>query len=285
MAAAKINQGAGLQRQWARTIAAYGAFALACITLLHPTFLDMVSLWAGSSSWRHGFFVAPIALLLVWRRRHETPAPAANIAATAFVLAAGLIWLAGRAAGIALIEQFAFVSVLIAGAVAIFGLAVIRTHAFALAFLYLMVPFGEIFLPTLQSITAQSVTFLLQLTGVIVQPDDYLIKTTAGVFNIAAACAGLNFLLAAIMASLLVSFAWFERWQKRLGFIAFAVIAAIAANIARVYLIILLAGITPEEWRIASDHFAFGLTLYVALIAALLAFGLHIADPSKKQRG
>ena len=217
MAVAKINQGADLPRRWAVPFAAYGAFTLACITLLHPTFFEMVSLWAGSSSWRHGFLVAPIALWMVCRRRRETPAPGANIAATGFVLMAGLLWLAGRAAGVALIEQFSLVSMLIAGAAAIFGFAVIRTHAFALTFLYLMVPFGEVFVPALQSITAQSVTFLLQLTGVIVAADGYLIETPGGAFNIAAACAGLNFLLMAIMASLLVSFMWFERWQKRLS--------------------------------------------------------------------
>ncbi len=285
MADAKINQGAGLPRQWALPIAAYGAFTLACITLLHPTALEMIKLWAGSSSWRHGFFIAPIALWMIYERRQDAPGPAASIAATGFVFAAALLWLAGRATGIALIEQFAFVSILIAGAAAIFGPAALRVYAFPLAFCYFMVPFGEVFVPALQTITAVSVTWMLSHAGVASSLNGFLVDTQHGAFNIAAACAGLNFLLVALITASVISYLWFTQWRKRIAFIAAAAAAAIAANILRVFLVILLAGVTPEEWRIASDHFAFGLALYAAMIAILLAFGLHLADPSKKQEG
>lgn len=285
MAVAKINQGAGLPRRWAVPFAAYGVFVFACITLLHPTFIEMVSLWAGSSSWRHGFLVAPIALWMIYERRQDAPNPTPSVAATGFVFAAALLWLAGRATGIALVEQFAFVSILIAGAAAIFGTGAIRVYAFPLAFLYFMVPFGEVLIPALQTITAVSVAWMLNHAGVAATLNGFLMDTHNGAFNIAAACAGLNFLLAALMAAAVISHLWFAQWRKRIAFIATAAAAAIAANMLRVFLVIFLAGITPEEWRIASDHFVFGLAIYAAMIAILLAYGLRLADPSRKQGG
>ncbi len=283
MTVASVNNVAVSQPRWAALIAAYGAFVLACITLLQSTVAEMVTLWATSSSWRHGFFVAPMALWMIYAHRHEAPLPKANFIACGLVLAAALLWLAGQVAGIALIEHFAFVSLLIAGVAVIFGLAVTRQYAFPLAFLYFMVPFGEVLVPGLQTITTISVSALLKLGGVGLINNGTVIITQAGGFNIAAACAGLNFLLVALMASAYFAHAWFSRWEKALMFAAIAVAAAIATNILRISAIIFLAGVTPPEWRIAADHYLIGLALYAVMIVILLAIGRRLADRRERE--
>ena len=270
---------------WAAPFVVYGLFAFACIVLLQSTVIDMVKLWAGSSSWHHSFLVGPLALMMIYDNRSKSPAPRESLAALGFVALAALCWLAGRAAGFALIEHLAFVGLLVAGVSVAFGPAMVRVHAFPLAFLFFMAPFGESLMPILQTVTTSNVTALLSLVGAEISRDGYLISTAWGDFMVAKSCAGLNFLLAAILGSAFFAYTWFANWRKRIGFMAMAAAIAIVANTLRVFLVIMLAKMTPEAWDIASDHVAFGLVLYTIMLALLLTLGWRMADRKTGERG
>ena len=258
---------------WTAPGLAFGAYALACAALLHPTALDMARVWATSSTYAHGFAAAPLALWMILRRGADGFAPASTFWALPAVLAAAALWLAGRAAGAALIEQAAFVSLLIAGAGAIFGAAALRAWAFPLAFLYFMVPFGAALIPALQTLTAEAAVAMLGAAGVEARLDGYLIETPAGAFEVAEACAGLNFLLTALMLAGVFAYIAFETPAKRLLFLASAAAVAVAANILRAFLLMLIAVKTDMRVAVGPDHLVFGLAVYIATFAALVWIG------------
>lgn len=261
----------------------FAAIAAAILLLFHVTPAGLVATWASSSSFHQGFVVAPISLWLIARSaaRLGAPAEAPRLWTPALALLAGalFLWLMGRAASVNLVEEAAFVSLLIASALFVFGPYYGRRWAFALGFLFFMVPFGDAILPLLQEIAVAGVMALLKLGGVEASLDGVMITTESGRFEVAEACAGLNFLIAAVMTGALFAHLSFSSARKTAAFIAFAALFALAANILRAFLLVYIA--TKSEGRIAMgvDHLIFGWGFYCALLFVLVAIGRFFADP------
>ncbi len=266
------------QGAWTRASAAYTAYTLVVAALFWPTLAQMAETWLASSTYHHGAVVAPLALWMIVRLGAPPFRPSTSPLFLAAVVAAALLWLTGRAAGVNLVEQIGFVSLLIAGFGAIFGGASARRSAFPLAFLFFMVPFGDALLPHLQSFAAHGVVVLLSASGVAASLDGALLATPTQRYLIAEACAGLNFLLAATMVAALYSWLAFRRWTKMAAFLAIAVVFALAANIFRAYLVILFDVRTGGAFGIAENHIIFGWAFYGLLLLLLIMFGSRFAD-------
>lgn len=263
----------------ASTLLAFGV-AAAATAAFFPSAASMIEQWMRSSSYQHGVLVAPIALFLIVRSGLAA-APHASFPFLIPLACASAAWLAGRAAGADVVEHAALVLALASGAGLVFGGANARRWAFALAFLVFMVPFGDALVPHLQSVTAKAAAFLLDRIGVPAALDGEMITTAGGRFAVAEACAGLNFLLAALMIAALFAHLSFRTAKKQLLFVGSAVAVAILANILRAFLVILTATLTEGRLAIGADHIAFGLVFYGLLVFALVAVGLRFADPPR----
>ncbi|NWG70920.1 MAG: exosortase [Parvularculaceae bacterium] len=268
--------------------AAFAAFALTALVSFMPTVETMVRTWATAGAYHHGFLIAPLVLWLIWREEREVrgdearrsspirPAPDAaancNRGALAAVAVSCALWLAGRALSANIIEQIAFVSLLIAGAVLAFGPGWAKARAFPLAMLYFMVPFGTSLAPTLQAAAAGVVTSCLDFAGVETARDGLILSTATGRFEIAEGCAGLNFLLASLIIASVYGALSLRGWKKRLVLVAALGALAVLANFLRIFLVIALTEWSGGRIELAADHLLFGWALYgVLLVPALLA--------------
>ncbi len=272
---------------------AYAAFALAALVALLPTVETTVRTWATSSAYHHGFLIAPLVSWLIWReqRRAERPAPvkgqrprsdpqSKSGAGVALVLvgSCALLWLAGRTLSANIIEQFAFVSLLIAGVVLVFGAAWAKARAFPLALLYFMVPFGTSLAPLMQSFAAGAVTALLNAAGIETARNDLILATAEGRFEIAPGCAGLNFLLASIVIAAVYGAIAMRSWTKRLALIAGLAALSVFANILRIFLVIAITAWSGGGIALAADHLLFGWALYGVLLFGYLLAARRFAD-------
>lgn len=280
MDAATINTSArtGLISGWAGVAIAYGAFTVFALLLTWPTFPDMARTWFGSSYYHHGAFVAPAALWMIAAHSRRSGRPAGSNIGLVMIVAGAALWLAGRASGAAVIEQFSFVTILIGGVGAVFGDRAVRDWAWPLAFLYFMVPAGDSLLPALQLATAKLVVGALGLSGFNVAIDGVVIETSVGAFAVAEACAGLNVLIAAVMVSAIFACAAFKSWTRRAAFIAFAAIFAIVANAVRAFFLILVPLLVGEQADIAPDHYIVGWLLYFFVLVAIAMIGRRFAN-------
>jgi EpsI family protein len=262
---------------WTTPVALYGVFVALCVLALQPTAFAMAQTWLSSSSYHHGVVVAPLAVWMIMSRPHITPAtgPLSLVA----IAAAAMLWLAGHAASVALVEQVAFVSLLIAGAGAVFGANALRVWALPLLFLYFMVPFGETLIPFLQQMTAHAVIGLLNFFGMTATLDGVLITTQVGVFEIARACAGLNFLLAALMIACVYACQTLHNQRVRASFVVIAAVVAIAANFLRAFLLILVATLSDMRFAVGADHLAIGFVFYGAIFFLLFWIGAKMRNP------
>jgi len=266
----------GLAPEWRRAIAGFALYALALTALAWPSAASMAGQWVSSSSFHHAPLAAPLALWLILRQR-EAATPALFPPALIAVALLGGLWIAGRVLGADIAEHVAFVSLLIAGAALFFGIANARNWAFPLAFLFFLVPFGASLTPALQQITAAASEALLNLSGLPATRSGVIITTGAGPFEVADSCAGLNFLLAAAMVSTLFAAAALHGWRRRIGFVAFALVLSVAANIARVAVVIAAATIMNSADTIGADHIVFGWVFYALMLFLLMLIGRRMA--------
>jgi len=280
MSATTIEPSVEQRTIWPVAALTYLGFIALCALALPSSTASMVSTWALSSTYHHGFFVAPLALWMIWRDAalNGWPPFATSLMPITGAVASALLWLVGHAAGFALLEQIAFVSLLISGVAVIFGMAAFRRWLFPLLFLYFMVPFGEVLIPALQDITASMIVSLLTLTGIPSSLDDVMITTPAGVFHVAQACAGLRFLIAAGMVATLFSYLSFSTWRKRASFIVFALALAVLANGVRAFAMVYVATLTNMRLAIGADHLIAGWVFYLGVFVILIIIGRRFAD-------
>lgn len=270
---------------WRSAMLAYGLYVSLIVYLCLPSFTSMTGLWLTSSAYGHGVLIGPIAIgLIVWRRDHaEMISPAMWPQAIPALLGAALLWMLGRSLDAQIIEHIAIVALLVSGVAAIFGLQITRQWAFPLLFLFFMVPAGESLTPFLQSITATLSTGLLYAAGLNVSLTDLMITTDAGRFHIAEGCSGLRFILAALITGALFGYYALKTLRQRLWFLIAAAFIALAANILRVALVIIIAEISGYQSPLVSDHLILGWFFYAIAIAGLIALGLRLSaapDPT-----
>ena len=263
---------------WSLPVAVYGVYLAVCVFAFHSTALAMAQTWLSSSSYHHGVAVAPLAFIMILSRPRIDPAtgPLGLVA----VIAGAFLWLAGAAAGVALVEQFAFVTLLIAGAWVMFGASAAKLWALPLLFLYFMVPFGEVLVPALQTFTAKAVAAMLTLVGTNAAIDGTFIRTQAGLFEIAEACAGLNFLLAALMIAWVYASQTLHGFKTRISFIAIAAAVALVANFLRAFLLILAATLSDMRFAVGPDHLVLGFVFYALVFLVLFWIGAKMKAPN-----
>src|SRR3546814_12561616 len=95
----------------------------------------------------------------------KTLTPAWCWPALVWIGGAGLVWLVGEAAGVALFRQLGLILMLQGAVAATLGEKLVRGLLFPLAYALLLVPFGQELVPLLQTLTPPIRILLLPLGG------------------------------------------------------------------------------------------------------------------------
>ncbi|SDL37829.1 exosortase A [Janthinobacterium sp. OK676] len=246
--------------------------ALAAVILLyHATFWSMVELWARSQTFAHGFLIVPISCWLAWRQRARLAALAPQPVRTGLLLlgALGLAWLLADAANVPVVEQYAATAMLPACVLAILGWPAVRLLAFPLAYLFLAVPFGEVFIEPLIDFTAAFTVTALQWSGVPVFRDGSNFSLPTGNWSVVEACSGLRYLIAALALGALFAHVNCHSTRRRVAVMAAALLVPILANGVRAYLIVMLGHLSDMRLAVGVDHLIYG-WLFFGLVALLL---------------
>ena len=246
--------------------------SLAAVVLLyHATFWSMVELWARSQTFAHGFLIVPISCWLAWRQRTRLAALAPRPSRQGLLLlgALGLTWLLADAANVPVVEQYAATAMLPACVLAILGWPAVRLLAFPLAYLFLAVPFGEIFIEPLIDFTAAFTVTALQWSGVPVFRDGSNFSLPTGNWSVVEACSGLRYLIAALALGALYAHVNCHSTRRRVAVMAAALLVPILANGVRAYLIVMLGHLSDMRLAVGVDHLIYG-WLFFGLVALLL---------------
>ncbi|HYA41286.1 MAG TPA: exosortase A [Syntrophobacteraceae bacterium] len=254
------------------------SFILVAI-LYYKTLALLVNDWINLPDYSHGFLVPLISLYFVWERRKRLAEPPVPSNWGLLLLASGLIlFLFGRYAAEYFTQRISIIFVIGGIVMFLLGKDHLRSIAFPLAFLLLMVP--------LPSILIQKITFPLQLfvsrcaaesLSVLAVPvllEGNYIHLPNVTLNVAEACSGIRFMISSVFVGTL--FAYFTNkilWQRVLV-VLFAVPLAIFANILRV----LATAFFSYHYgaRVAEGRFHELLGCILFLIAATAFYGLGV---------
>jgi exosortase A len=257
------------------------AVAVAALLLLFwRDAIDMAAIWWTSSTFAHCLLIAPLAGWLVWQRRSEV-AKLVPVGWGWGLVPLGLgaaSWLLGEAGSIALLRHAGLVLMLQSLVLSLLGPQVTRGLLFPLFYLVFLVPFGEEFVPPLQTLTAKLSMAFLGLAGIPAHIEGVFIQTPFGLFEVAEACSGVKFLVAMVAYGALVANVCFRSWWRRVAFLAVSVIIPIIANGIRAYGIIHISYLTSTEFAVGVDHVIWGWIFFALVMALVMAIGWRFFD-------
>jgi exosortase A len=253
--------------------------AVLCVAKF-DTLASMVDIWWNTTTYNHGFLVAPASLYLVWRRREEvaklTLAPALNAVLILAIFA--VIGFVGEISGVNILRHVGFVGALMALVPLCLGWDFARRFRFAILFLAFMVPFGDFLIPALQELTADVSVWLLQLTGVPVYREGLMIELPSGLWEVAEACAGIRFLIANIFIAFVFAYLSYDKAWKWVLFLTLSVAIPVFANCLRAYGIMMLAHLTDNALAVGVDHLVYGWVFFSLVMLLMLWIGGLFAD-------
>src|SRR3546814_8602466 len=150
--------------------------------------------------------------------------------------------------------------------IGVLGPQISRALAFPLFYVLFMVPFGEEFVPILQTITAQLSMLFLGWSNVPAHLTGFFISTPTGYFEVAEACLGAKFLIAMTAYAALVSNVCFKSWPRRIVFLSGSLIIAVVANGVRAFGTIYVAHRTSVDFAVGFDHVIYGWVFFAIVI-------------------
>jgi exosortase A len=265
---------------WQPHLLALGLVAAALLLLLARDAAGMATIWWTSDTYNHCILIPPIIAWLVWQRLPELRQlqPGLWWLGLLLVGAGAFAWLLGEAGGVALARHAGLILLLQGAAVTLLGKSVSRALAFPIAYALFLIPVGDQLVPFLQGLTAEICMLLLGWVGIPAHIEGIFITTPSGYFEVAEACAGIEFLVAMVAFGALVANLCFNSWTRRASFMAAAVLIPILANGVRAWGTIYISELTDIRFAASFDHVVYGWFFFAVVIALLLAAGWRFFD-------
>lgn len=271
---------------WKPALAALLSLIALVLFLYRDTAATMVAIWWRSDTFKHGFFVLPLSLWLIWRLREDlarlTPRPWPWALLAMAVVA--LFWFVSDLVVVGAATQFALVGLLALTVPAVLGVEVARTILFPLLFLFFSVPFGEFMLPPMMDWTADFVIKALQLTGVPVYREGLHFVIPSGNWSVIDECSGVRYLIASFMVGSLFAYLNYNSYRRRALFILASILVPIVANWLRAYLIVMLGHLSGNKLAVGVDHILYGWVFFGIVIFFMFRVGARWSEPEEHGR-
>jgi len=270
------NSTISLQRLWTVAIAALAIGAIAFGLAFHVEVVRAVQVWDESTAYNHCFLILPISAYLIWERRQALAAssPEPNAWLLLAMIPVGLVWLFAYQAQIMEGRELAAMTLFQIFIVAVLGFKVWRVSAFAILYLYFLVPTGAFLTAPMQDFAARFAVKGVQLLGIPVYSNGLNIEVPGARFVVAEACAGLRFLIASVALGTLYGYTMYRSWRRRAAFIAVSIVVPIIANGMRVFGIVVLGYILGNAEAATADHLIYGWVFFSMVSVILILLGL-----------
>jgi exosortase A len=248
---------------------------LAVVAIYWPTAQSIEGVWRGSQTFAHGYFIVPISLWLIWRKRSAlAEIPAAPFWPGLWVIAlAGAAWLVAALANVHVVQQFSLYAMLIGAIVTIAGVRVAKAITFPLLFLALAVPTGEFLVPKMMDWTADFTVAGLKLSGIPVYREGNELTVPSGRWSVVEACSGIRYLIASITVGFLYAYLNYRSPLRRAAFVVASIVVPFVANWLRAYLTVLIGHLSNNRIMVGLDHIVAGWAFFGFVILLLFWVG------------
>lgn len=202
------------------TLAGSVCCSIALLVLYYPVLVLLVQDWINLPDFTHGFLIPIISVYLVWKKREALSAPSHpnNWGLLLLLFGLGLFFL-GRFAAEYFTQRLSLIFVIAGIVLFLLGRAHLKTVAFPLALLLLMIPLPSILLQTItapmQLFASRCAAASLEILGIPVLREGNVIHLANTSLEVAEACSGIRSLIS--LLTLGVLFAYFTKhqlWKK-----------------------------------------------------------------------
>lgn len=263
--------------RWRITAFACVATFVVLLVIFYTTGRGMVYVWYNFETYTHGFLILPITLWLIWQKRAHlaayTPQPSAFFILP--VIGGLFVWSLARLTGVLVVEQLAFVGILVSAMAGLLGWQVSRFLVFPLLFLFFAVPMGEDLTPPMMEFTATFTVEALKLTGIPVYRDGLWFSLPSGNWSVVEACSGVRYLIASVTLGVMYAYITYHTLWKRLLFIALSAIVPILANGVRAYMIVMIGHLSEMKYATGVDHLIYGWFFFGVVMFILFWIGSY----------
>jgi exosortase A len=262
-------------------VAAVTLYVLLITLVFHGTALSMVAIWLRSDTYAHSFVIPLLSVYLAWRLRGRfsalTVQPEPRV--LLLILGFGSLWLLANMVDVQVVQQFAYVALLVSGIWAIVGTGVARTFAFPLGFLFLAVPMGSGLIPPLMEFTADTTEYLLRASGIPVLREGMFLYLPTGTWSVIEECSGVNYVIASVTLGLCYAHLNYTSLWRQSLFVLAAIIAPVLANSARAYFVVLAGHLSDMRLGTGEDHIVFGWIFFGAVMMLMFWIGSYWQQP------
>jgi exosortase A len=245
------------------------------IVLYHGTVWSMISVWAESDTFAHGFVIFPISAFLVWRKRHELamvqPVPVRY--GPAVLVIPGFCWLLGYVSDVQVVQQYCFVTTIILLVWVLLGWKVVKLLAFPLGYLLFAVPFGKFLVPLMIEFSAVFAINALRFTGIPVFADGTSFSTPGANWIVLEVCSGMRYLIAALVVGTLYAYLTYRSQIRRVLFVLVTIVFTLIASGMRVYIIVMIGHFIDMRYAKGFDHLFIGWVFFGIVMLLLFWIG------------
>ncbi|HVM98473.1 MAG TPA: exosortase A [Candidatus Acidoferrales bacterium] len=269
-----------------RSVILVAALAVVPLMVYWDTVVGMAGLWS-TESYRHGYLIPVISLLLLWRDRSRY----SSLSIHGSWLGAGLLgalvllWLVADATSVQQVEQLSVVLMVSAFVLTVVGLEGYHRVWFPLAFLLFAVPIGGSLIPQLMDATATIAVSALQMFDVPALREGMTISLPGGTFEIVEACSGFNYLNAGVALGVLVSHLMFRQLWKQMSYVIAVVGVFILVNGLRAFIVMFVGSTSHMQVFVGKDHVFFGWALFLSAMALMYWVAEKYSDRREEQPG
>lgn len=274
MASRALPYPAGLSR------AALAVLLAGLALVAAPTMLFVAQVSWSTESGGHGPIVLATGLWLAWRlwpQAREVVRPASLLAVVALLAIVLPLYVVSRIAQVVEVQGYIMYAVVLVALYALIGFQAMRALWFPLVYLGFMFPLPETLVAAgtgwLKIMISKAAVALLYWFGLPIGGAGVTIQVGTYQLLVAAACSGLNSILALTAISLFYVYMRHQAdWRYALMLVLLILPVAIFANFVRVLILILLTYYAGEAAAQGFLHNFAGLTMFA--VALLTIFGL-----------
>lgn len=239
-----------------------------------------IAIWWGNEIFNHGFLIVPGSFYLLYLDRKQLLSTSweTSLLPLPFIAGACFLYIVGIAGDIQLFMHVATFSLLPLLVWTVIGNTAAMKVWFPLVFMLFSVPVGEELIPYLQEIAADGSVALLQLVGIPLYRNGLYIEIPQGRFLVAEACSGVSFFIASFVIGSVYAYLNFRTTFKKASFVVISLILPIAANIVRIFGIIIIGYLSDMEHAVGADHLIYGWFFFAFVIICLLGLGELLRD-------
>lgn len=254
-----------------------GFFILAYL----PVWKGLITMWLNSDDYSHGFFIIPISIYVVWRKREilNNVKPSLSWWGLPFVIFSILLYLFAHFTEILTLVSFSMLLLFSAMIIYFYGLRMFRELLFPLVFLLFMIPipaqiYSQMTIPLQLLVTKISVWVTANL-NIPIYREGNIIHLPDRTIQVVQACSGLRSMISILpIGAILGYFTLQSNLLKSILFL-FGVPTAILVNIIRVVLLVLSFYYFKYDLTAGTIHTVFGMIIFIlSLVIIFFAGGI-----------